>query len=395
MSRVNLVDITKVFPVRNEVSKAVDCLNLDIEDGEFLTLVGPSGCGKTTTLRMIAGLERPTSGRILFGDRDVTHLPPQKRNLSMVFQNYAIFPHMTVGQNVGYGLRLAKVAKAERDKRVREAAALVGIDHLLDRQPRQLSGGQRQRVAVARAIARSPGLILLDEPLSNLDAKLRDQTRAELKSLHSRLRNTMIYVTHDQLEALTLSDRIAVINLGKVQQLGTPHEVYHYPANMFVARFVGSPTINLFPAKLNGGGEGFSLPMLGGAAVPLPAGQASSSLSRASGRDVTLGIRPQHVSVHHEPAPDRIGAQVRVVEPIGSESIVHLGVGAESAVAVVPEGIALRDGDMVHLGWSPDRVHLFDSGSGTALYHGRRFTETNPAPLVGRARGSPVPEPVG
>ncbi len=387
MSKVTLADITKVFVAGSNAHTAVDHLNLDIQPGEFVTLVGPSGCGKTTTLRMIAGLERPTSGQILFGGREVTHLPPQKRNLSMVFQNYAIFPHMTVGQNVGYGLRIAKVPKAERDKRVREAAALVGIDDLLERQPRQLSGGQRQRVAVARALARSPEIILLDEPLSNLDAKLRDQTRAELKSLHSRLRNTMIYVTHDQLEALTLSDRIMVMDLGKVQQLGTAHEVYHYPSNLFVARFIGSPTMNLFPASLNGGGEGISLRIFDGTTVLVPGEQASSVLSRTQRSDVTLGIRPQYISVHHETAPNRIAASVRVVEPIGTESIVHLDVGGESAVAVVPEGIALRDGDTVHLGLSPDRIHLFDNVSGRAFYHGRQFAEANFPRMVRSADG--------
>jgi multiple sugar transport system ATP-binding protein len=319
--------------------KAVDETDLEIEDGEFLVLVGPSGCGKSTLLRMIAGLETPTSGEIYIADRNVTNMEPKNRNVSMVFQDYALYPHMKVFGNMAFGLRLQKTSKPEIEKRVREAARLLGIEHYLDRYPKQLSGGQRQRVALGRAIVRHPQVFLMDEPLSNLDAKLRVHMRAELIKLHQKLKATFIYVTHDQIEALTMGSRIAVIDNGVIQQLSTPDDIYQNPINRFVAGFIGSPPINFLQGAIRKEDDRFlfygkdlklELPKLG---EMLPIGD-----------DLTLGIRPEcfNVAEVDEGATDRcINTTLEVVENIGSENIVYLKtLGGEEIVMKTNKQIA-------------------------------------------------------
>jgi multiple sugar transport system ATP-binding protein len=370
MASIVLNGISKQFTSGRDTHLAVDDLNLSVADGEFVSLVGPSGCGKSTTLRIIAGLERPDQGRISIGGRDITELPPQSRGLSMVFQNYAIFPHMTVRQNIGYGLRIAGMPAQQRETRVREVARLVAIENLLDRYPRQLSGGQRQRVAVARAFARNPDIILLDEPLSNLDAKLRDQTRAELKQLHQRVGHTMIYVTHDQLEALTLSDRIAIMDKGVLQQFAPPAVVFQKPANVFVATFIGSPTMNVVPAVLQESGERMNLRFESGWTVELQHNDGEWS-SPAKAPDVLVGIRPKDITVREGTVDGWQPATVTLVEPIGSESIVHLDVAGAALVAHVDEAMDTEPGAKVSLQIPGESLHLFDAASGLALYHGR------------------------
>ena len=359
MASVRLERVRKVYD--KATAPAVVGLDLEVQDGEFVTLVGPSGCGKTTTLRMIAGLETVTSGRVFFDDDDVTGVPVQNRGISMVFQNYAIFPHMNVADNIGYGLRVAKVPAAQLSKRVQEVAELTGISELLDRYPRQLSGGQRQRVALARALARDPRTVLLDEPLSNLDAKLRDRTRAELKRLHRELGSTMIYVTHDQLEAITMSDRIAVMSEGELQQFGTPHAVFHRPANLFVAGFIGSPAINFFSGDLSVTGEIAAVTLETGLSIPIPRCIAKAAQRSA----VTVGVRPQHVVLG-----GTIGSAwtVSLVESLGIESIVHLSRGAtDTALAVCPDSQAVQEGENVRVQFPADVLLVFDADTGQAI----------------------------
>jgi multiple sugar transport system ATP-binding protein len=317
--------------------RALQGLDLDAADGELLVVLGPSGCGKSTLLRVVAGLEEPTAGRVLIGGRDVTQMPPGRRNVSMVFQSYALFPHLTVEENVAFGLEVREVPKREARARARAAAELVGIGELLARRPAQLSGGERQRVALARAIVREPDVFLLDEPLSNLDAELRVRTRAELKALHGRVGGTMVYVTHDQTEALTLGDRVALMREGMVEQVATPDEVWGRPANRFVARFVGSPAMNLLPAD-----------------GPLrPPGLAVRP-------GLELGVRPEHVRLGAEGTP----AEVTLVEPIGGEAYVHVRVGELEAVARTDAETRPAVGDTVHVSVRPGDVHLFDAQSG-------------------------------
>ncbi|MCS0494631.1 ABC transporter ATP-binding protein [Ancylobacter mangrovi] len=384
MANIVLSGIYKEFTSGRETHLAVDGLNLDVANGEFISLVGPSGCGKSTTLRMIAGLESPDRGRIFVDGRDVTAVPPQSRGLSMVFQNYAIFPHMTVRQNIGYGLKIAGMARADQEKRVREVARLVDIENLLDRYPRQLSGGQRQRVAVARAFARNPDIILLDEPLSNLDAKLRDQTRAELKQLHQRVGHTMIYVTHDQLEALTLSDRIAIMNKGVLQQFAAPSVVFQQPANLFVATFIGSPTMNIIPATLLHG-EAHTAVHIEGWSASLPRG-GSEWLGPTDVSAALVGIRPKDITVHDGHVEGRLPAVVTLMEPTGSDAILHLDADGRALVAQVADRFDFEPGDKVSLDLSLDHLHLFDVDSGLALYHGRAKYGARPA----RAHAGPT-----
>jgi multiple sugar transport system ATP-binding protein len=303
---IRLDDATKVYP--NGV-KALDAVTLDIRDGEFMVLVGPSGCGKSTLLRMIAGLEEVTEGRIVIGERDVTELRPRDRDIAMVFQNYALYPHMTVEDNLGFGLKLRRVPRAERSTRVRDVAATLGLQALLERRPALLSGGQRQRVAMGRAMVREPTAFLMDEPLSNLDAKLRVSMRAELARLHDRLRVTTVYVTHDQVEAMTLGQRVAVLRDGVLQQCDTPQRLFHDPRNLFVAAFIGSPSMNVVEARVSDGRVAFA-----GLALPLPTGTPSDTP-----RDVILGIRPTDLRHTSDAPPDqpRISVHPDLVEELG------------------------------------------------------------------------------
>jgi ABC-type sugar transport system ATPase subunit len=369
MAEVVFDGVTKVFPGE---TVALDDLTLEVADGEFMILVGPSGCGKTTALRCVAGLERPTRGTIRVGDRVVNDVTPRDRDIAMVFQNYALYPHMSVYRNLAFGLRQRRVPKGEIDRRVREVSAMLGLDELLRRRPAQLSGGQRQRVAMGRALVREPKAFLLDEPLSNLDAKLRVQMRAELKRLHSRLGITTIYVTHDQTEAMTLGDRIAVMSNGRLQQLGGPQEVYDHPANLFVAGFIGSPPMNLVRGRAEGG--------------RVVAGELAFERSRTPDGEVAVGIRPEALL----PAADGVPSfefLVDVVEPLGDEVVVH-GTTTGSAVETGAEedevrarvesarapitarfdpGVRLAPGERLRLGVPPERIHLFDLRTGAAI----------------------------
>jgi multiple sugar transport system ATP-binding protein len=326
-------------------------VDLDITDGEFVVLVGPSGCGKSTLLRMIAGLETISAGTIQIGDRVVNHLPPAQRDIAMVFQNYALYPHMTVADNMAFALKLRKTDAATVNDRVQRAADILGLKPYLSRYPRQLSGGQRQRVAMGRAIVRDPQVFLFDEPLSNLDAKLRVQMRTEIKELHQRLKTTTIFVTHDQIEAMTMADRIVVMHDGIIEQIGTPLELYDSPRNLFVAGFIGSPAMNFLKGAAKGDGsievEGTRLPVAGKHSV-------------ADGQPVVYGIRPEHLEL----ANDGFPAKIAVVEPTGSETMVVVRMGETEVVALFRERHQFAPGQTVHLRPRVEQVHLFDSDSG-------------------------------
>ena len=348
---------------------AVNDLDIDIQDKEFLVFVGPSGCGKTTSLRLLAGLEDVSEGELYIGDRKVNEVAPKDRNIAMVFQSYALYPHLNVYDNVGFGLRLRKADPAEIDKRVRAVADQLDIGKLLRRKPAQLSGGQRQRVALGRAIVRNPDVFLMDEPLSNLDAKLRVQTRAELVRLHHRLSNTIIYVTHDQVEAMTMGSRIAVMNAGQLQQVDTPHNIYNLPNNKFVARFVGNPSMNFFDARLSGSdeevfveGSGFRL--------QVPANR-TAGLQQNLGREVTLGIRPEDIYLSDRLPKDITGelvqARVDVVELVGNEILLYLILGKASCIARVDPRSDVHTGQSVQLLLNMENIHLFDKESEQAL----------------------------
>jgi ABC-type sugar transport system ATPase subunit len=330
-------------------------LDLEVADGELMVLAGPSGCGKTTALRVAAGLEQPTSGRIEIRGRDVTRLPPVERNVSMVFQSYALFPHLSVGDNIGFGLVARKVPRDEIRGRVRDAAELVGCGDLLARHPSELSGGERQRVALARALVRHPDVFLLDEPLSNLDAQLRVRMRADLKLLHQRVGGTMVYVTHDQVEALTLGDRLAVLRDGVLQQVGTPDGVYRRPANRFVATFIGSPAMNIYPATLDG--------------TSVRGGPFSISVPDATilrGRRLELGIRPEHVKV--STTEDGAPLKVEIVEAAGSETFLHLSAGTDPVIARVGADLRPPIGSTVWGRVSEGSPYLFEADSGTTVH---------------------------
>jgi multiple sugar transport system ATP-binding protein len=333
--------------------QVVHGLDLDIVDGEFVVLVGPSGCGKSTLLRMLAGLEEISSGDIMIGDRRVNNLPPSERDIAMVFQNYALYPHKTVGANMGFPLKMRGEAKDVIATKVARAAEILGLTPYLDRYPRALSGGQRQRVAMGRAIVRDPQVFLFDEPLSNLDAKLRVQMRTEIRELHQRLKTTTVYVTHDQIEAMTMADKIVVMQGGRIEQVGAPLELYDRPANTFVAGFIGSPAMNLVPGTVRGGAVEVE-----GARLPLPLG-----LKVAEGREVTYGIRPEHLTV----GGDGIAGHVAVVEPTGSETHVVLRSGAREVVAMFRDRVAFRPGDALTFAPDAGKVHLFDRASGVRL----------------------------
>jgi multiple sugar transport system ATP-binding protein len=394
---IELQTVVKTFP--NGV-RAVDGVDLTIEDGEFMVLVGPSGCGKTTLLRCIAGLEEVTDGAILIGDRDVTDVNPKNRDIAMVFQNYALYPHMTVRKNIAFGLRVRRTPRAEVEARIAEAARLLGLEDLLDRRPLQLSGGQRQRVAMGRAIARRPRVYLMDEPLSNLDAKLRVRVRADLAQLHAQLGVTTVYVTHDQVEAMTLGQRAAVMNAGKIQQVDTPQGLYWTPVNLFVAAFIGSPSMNLVEARIDDGAlrfAGFSLPLseLGPGAGELP-------------QRVILGIRPEHFAeVEEDESPpwsiesevtveENLGAEILVFFPINAapvetDEIVSIREGEEQEALLAQEARALFTarlpsstrqyiGERIRLALDPERCYFFDPATGESLLTRKAADEPIPAP---------------
>jgi multiple sugar transport system ATP-binding protein len=334
MAEITFDNVSKTY---GDGFLAVSDLNLDVQDGEFVVFVGPSGCGKTTALRMIAGLEEVSEGDIRIGDRVVNNLPPGKRDVAMVFQNYALYPHMTVAENIGFALKLRKVPKAQARKRIADTAEIIGLTDHLDRKPRQLSGGQRQRVAMGRAIVREPQVFLMDEPLSNLDAKLRVQMRAEILRIQRQLSVTTVYVTHDQVEAMTMGDRVAVLRRGVLQQFDAPQRLYEKPANMFVASFIGSPAMNMLEAKLERDGDGLVC-RVGSATLKLPASVLSArpALAGFAGRSIAVGIRPEaldHAGRMNGDDGDRLRGIVRVVEALGPEQLAHVEVEAKPVLA--------------------------------------------------------------
>jgi multiple sugar transport system ATP-binding protein len=350
MATVEIRDVRKAFGS----TQILHGVSVDIEDGQFVVLVGPSGCGKSTLLRMLAGLENISGGEIAIGDRVVNKVPPKDRDIAMVFQNYALYPHMTVYQNMAFSMKLAGAPKEVMDQEVQKAAKILGLEQLLHRFPRQLSGGQRQRVAMGRAIVRNPQVFLFDEPLSNLDAKLRVQMRSEIKDLHQRLKVTTVYVTHDQIEAMTMADKIVVMNHGRIEQAGAPLELYDRPANLFVAGFIGSPAMNMLAGRIKDG----SFIDGGGTHWPLPPAHAGRE-----GSEVVYGIRPEHLRLD----PNGIQARIQVVEPTGSETQVTLRIGEISVMGAFRERIAANHGDVLSV--SPDLalVHIFDKGTGQRI----------------------------
>ncbi|NNU64112.1 sn-glycerol-3-phosphate ABC transporter ATP-binding protein UgpC [Rhizobium sp. WYCCWR 11152] len=353
MAGVQFADVRKSFGTF-PVIKGVD---IDIADGEFVILVGPSGCGKSTLLRMLAGLENISGGEIKIGGRVVNTLPPKDRDIAMVFQNYALYPHMTVQENMGFSLMLNKAPKAEAEKRVKYAAGILGLDKLLDRYPRQLSGGQRQRVAMGRAIVRDPEVFLFDEPLSNLDAKLRVAMRAEIKELHQRLKTTTVYVTHDQIEAMTMADKIVVMHDGVVEQIGTPLELYDKPANLFVGGFIGSPAMNMIKGRLDPENPtSFKAP--DGTALPV-----ANPPADALGRDLVYGLRPEYILLDANGLP----GEIVVIEPTGYETHLILRLGGSDLSCVFRERVSARPGEALRVAIDAAHVHLFDAESGRRL----------------------------
>jgi multiple sugar transport system ATP-binding protein len=364
MARVVLDQLTKRYP--GATSDSVNKLNIDIADGEFLCLVGPSGCGKTTALRMIAGLEEISGGRLLIDGKVVNDMSPRDRDIAMVFQSYALYPHMSVYDNMAFGLQLRKQPKEQIDKAVHEAARILDLERFLDRKPGALSGGQRQRVALGRAIVREPAAFLMDEPLSNLDAKLRVQTRAEIARIHQRLEATMIYVTHDQVEAMTMGDRIAVMSEGLLQQIGTPKELYESPRNRFVAGFIGSPSMNFVELNLEKDGAS---PRLVGDGMEVRLDDRRAAQLRGSGLErVTVGVRPEHLEVGGGDGPGvTLRAKVDVVEFLGNEELIHAISEGRDVVAIVDAAAGVTVGSEVILNAPPQRVHLFNPETGDAL----------------------------
>ncbi len=350
MATVDIRDVRKAFGP----FEVLHGVSVDIADGEFVVLVGPSGCGKSTLLRMLAGLENITSGEIAIGNKVVNQVPPKDRDIAMVFQNYALYPHMTVFDNMAFSLTLAKAPKSVMEQEVGRAAKILGLESLLQRFPRQLSGGQRQRVAMGRAIVRNPQVFLFDEPLSNLDAKLRVQTRTELVELQQRLAVTTVYVTHDQIEAMTMADKIVVMNGGNIEQMGRPLDLYDRPANLFVAGFIGSPAMNLVKGTVSNG----ALRMEDGTAWPLPSNGAAPKEGPA-----VYGVRPEHLMID----PQGIPATVQVVEPTGSETQVLMRIGGQAVIGAFRERVSAKPGEILPVRPNPALVHLFDQQTGQRL----------------------------
>jgi multiple sugar transport system ATP-binding protein len=354
MASINVIDVRKSYGAQ----EVIHSVSLDIADGDFVVLVGPSGCGKSTLLRMIAGLESITSGVVKIGSRVVNRLAPKDRDIAMVFQNYALYPHKTVAENMGFGLKLRRAPKSEIETRVRRAAEILDVAPLLDRYPRQLSGGQRQRVAMGRAIVRDPQVFLFDEPLSNLDAKLRVQMRAEIKELHQRLKTTTVYVTHDQIEAMTMADRIVVLRDGVVEQIGAPLELYDRPANLFVAGFIGSPAMNFLKGTIRLGDKPIFVAE-GGLNLPL-----SSAPAGSDGRPAIYGIRPEHLTLG---GADGVPAEVSVLEPTGLETQVFAKLGEQKIVAVFRQRMTASPGETLPMTPDVASAHLFDEKTGARL----------------------------
>ncbi|MDR0994425.1 MAG: sn-glycerol-3-phosphate ABC transporter ATP-binding protein UgpC [Verrucomicrobiota bacterium] len=359
MAKVVLENVYKVYP--GDVTAVYDA-NLEIQDQEFVVLVGPSGCGKSTTLRMIAGLEDISKGSIYIDGKKVNDIPPKDRDIAMVFQNYALYPHMSVYNNMAFGLKLRKYPKAEIHQRVMEASDILGITEYLDRKPKALSGGQRQRVAVGRAIVRKPKAFLFDEPLSNLDAKMRVQMRAEISKLHTSLKSTMIYVTHDQIEAMTMGDRIVVMNKGWIQQVDTPLNIYNHPANQFVAGFIGSPPMNFFPGRIVRAAKGWVFEAVG-FRMPIPPHMAEKT-ARLEGREILMGIRPENIDDRGS-RPDAdpahvVQAKVDVIEMMGAEVYLYASTGGASFTARVDAACRKQIGDPVEVVFNVEKIHFFD-----------------------------------
>ena len=352
MAHVELRNVTK----RYGATQVIHGVDLHVDDGEFIVIVGPSGCGKSTLLRMVAGLEDITGGDIAIGERIVNTLEPKDRDIAMVFQNYALYPHMSVFDNMAYGLRIRGFDKQQIGERVRVAAGILELAPLLERTPRQLSGGQRQRVAMGRAIVREPAVFLFDEPLSNLDAKLRVQMRFEIQKLHRRLRTTSLYVTHDQVEAMTLADRMVVMNAGRAEQIGTPMQVYEDPASVFVAGFIGSPAMNFLPGRI---AEGHRVVLEGAGSLP-------ANVALAPGSEVTVGLRPEHL-VPSTQGDASLAGRVEIVEALGADTLLHLDVGGRNVIARLPHGVMPAVGTTMHVRANPDRVYVFDATTGARV----------------------------
>jgi len=367
MASISFLGVDKRFP---DGTEAVSQLSLDVADGEFLVLVGPSGSGKTTALRMVAGLEELSSGDILIGGDVVNDVPAKNRDIAMVFQNYALYPHMTVAANMGFALKLHGVSKKARDDRVQQTAEMLGISELLGRKPAQLSGGQRQRVAMGRAIVRQPQAFLMDEPLSNLDAKLRVDMRAYISMLHRRLRTTTLYVTHDQTEAMTMGDRVAVMRAGRLEQVATPHELYRRPRNLFVASFIGSPAMNFIPCQLEDAAGKLQVRLTDKLAFPLPPARAAryQKISRAD--KLLLGIRPEHVteaSAHIEPGVEPFNATLDVTEPMGMETLIYFNMHGAQVCGRVSPNAGAQDGAPLRLAVDLNNMHLLNEVTGAVL----------------------------
>lgn len=366
MAQVSIRKIHKVFDGDVQAVKGID---LEISDHEFVVLVGPSGCGKSTTLRMIAGLEEISSGDILIGDRVVNDVPPRNRDIAMVFQNYALYPHLSVFDNMAFGLKLRKFARDEIKRRVDEAARILDIESLLERKPKALSGGQRQRVAMGRAIVRNPQVFLFDEPLSNLDAKLRVQMRTEIKLVHQKVNTTTVYVTHDQVEAMTLADRVVVMNQGIIEQVGPPQELYHHPRTRFVAGFIGSPAMNFLSCRVVQHGDGLAARISESIVLPFPAARRDR-YAKFKDKAMTVGLRPEHLTeVRDNPKPgtERVDVRVDVVEPMGMETMVHFMVGRDVMCARIDPNTPAKANETLPLQADMNNMHLIDPGSGCVV----------------------------
>ncbi|MEZ5816811.1 MAG: sn-glycerol-3-phosphate ABC transporter ATP-binding protein UgpC [Hyphomicrobiaceae bacterium] len=363
------VSIRKVYKIYDGGVQAVKGIDLDIQDHEFVVLVGPSGCGKSTTLRMVAGLEEISSGDIVIGNKVVNDIPPRDRDIAMVFQNYALYPHMSVFENMAFGLKLRRLPNEEIRRRVDEAARILDISTLLDRKPKALSGGQRQRVAMGRAIVRNPRVFLFDEPLSNLDAKLRVQMRTEIKQVHQKVNTTTVYVTHDQVEAMTLADRVVVMNNGIIEQVGRPQDLYHNPATRFVAGFIGSPAMNFMPCRLEQNGAGLTARVEDAISLPVPPARATR-YAEYRDKPMLLGIRPEHLTEVREnakPGTSPMTVDVRVVEPMGMETMVHFLVAGEPMCARVDPNADATPGKPFGLLADMNNMHLIDPQSGRVI----------------------------